>query len=543
MKITTTGTTEEIYTIPVVVHVVHNDVTNTPGRFNSPDISDAQIHSQITVLQEDFRRKNSDTINTSSIFESVASDTKIEFCLASRDPNGNNTSGITRHFTNIESWDIQNADEYTELRTHGYWPPTQYLNIWVASLSYNLLGIATFPIGSDQPNVPLPSTEERDGIVVDHTAFGNKTGTANGHTFDQGRSAVHEIGHWLGLLHTFQGSCTGNGDHCSDTPFQNSSSSDCPVNQSSCSTRDMSENFMDYTDDACMNMFSLDQKNRMRAVIESAPMRNALLLSPGCCGGGTTIQIPFTNDFEENDINEVNWSIENSSVNLEWDIISHGMLSSYSLNTNTNGSNDDTTSFISNIINFNGSDIPALTFDLSYNYEDQRTSNDRFILSYEESCGNEWRTIKEFTIEEITTSLNQGTTFSPTNDNWLQHYLQLPELSSLFAVKLRFQVISGNNGSFFLDNINVFNESSEPLFELYPNPTNADFNIKFSHQLIRSANIIMYDVLGTVINTYTIPESYSDTFKISTNNVPSGIYILVLQSTEYTQTEKLVITK
>ena len=536
------NTSEVVYNIPVVVHIVHNDATQTPGKPNSQNISDEQIYSQIAVLQEDFRKLNSDTVNTSAEFKSLAADSKINFCLASRDPFGNNTTGITRHFINVDSWNIENKAEYDKLRTYGYWPPIQYLNIWVANLEGAYLGIATFPGGSNQPGLPSTSPDEGDGIVIDYEVFGNQIGTVRS-PFDRGRTTVHEVGHWLGLLHTFQGGCSGFGDYCNDTPRLSENSLGCPVNQSSCSSKDMTENFMDYTNDQCLSMFSTDQKNRMRAVIESDPRRNALISSPGCCGGENSVQLPIKTDFEENDANQINWNIESSSTNLKWKLQSPGYLSSYSLSANTNNSLNDTTTLTSNIINFNGSNLPALAFDLAYNHENQTSPNDRFILSYEKACDERWITIKEFSQSEIATTFGRGLNYVPTDFDWKGHYFQLPQLQDQFAIKLRFQIISANSGSYYLDNIYVFNETFEPLFEIFPNPTHADINIQFTHQLKRDATIILYNVLGTIIDTYEIPTSFSDTFKISTSDLSSGMYILVLQSGEHSQTEKLVISK
>ena len=146
-----------IITIPVVVHVVWNT--------NQENISDAQIFSQIDILNQDYRRTNVDAINTPNVWNSIASDTEIEFCLANTDPNGNFTTGITRTQTSQTSFSIQN-DGMKSSSSGGIdpWPQDDYLNIWVCDLSGGILGYATPPSGFNNPN---------DGVVVGYRYFGN----------------------------------------------------------------------------------------------------------------------------------------------------------------------------------------------------------------------------------------------------------------------------------------------------------------------------------------------------------------------------------
>ncbi len=176
------STSNITYNIPVVVHVLHNN--------SNQNISDAQIFSQIDILNEDFRRKNEDTINTPSDFLQYASDCKINFCLARRDPNNNTTNGITRTYTNETSFDITDKKIYYDsLGGKDAWNSEKYLNIWVANID-NLAGFSTFP------GYPF---KEEDGVVVNYSYFGN-TGTAS-FPFNKGRTTTHEVGHWLNLIH------------------------------------------------------------------------------------------------------------------------------------------------------------------------------------------------------------------------------------------------------------------------------------------------------------------------------------------------------
>ena len=266
---------KSIITIPIVVHVVYN----SPQQ----NISDQQIQSQITVLNNDYRRTNIDAMMTPSVWTSVAADCEIEFCLTSTDPNGNNTNGITRTQTSQSSFSMQ-GDPVKDASSGGKdaWPNDDYLNIWVCNLGSSLLGYATPPfgnIGSD------------DGVVIGYNYFGTQ-GTVQS-PYNKGRTTTHEVGHWLNLEHLWGGgwgSC-GN-DNVSDTPTQEEENYSCPSfphNANSCGTTnadgDMFMNYMDYTNDACMNMFTQGQKIRMIAAINQSRQN---LLNHNLCDNGTS---------------------------------------------------------------------------------------------------------------------------------------------------------------------------------------------------------------------------------------------------------------
>jgi hypothetical protein len=254
-----------IITIPVVVHVIYKN--------SSQNISDAQIFSQIDILNEDFRMNNSDASSVPSAFAGAAADCEIEFCLAVRDPNGNVTTGITRTYTTTSSFSGYTSMKYSSTGGQDAWNTSEYLNIWVCNLASGLLGFATFPGGNSST----------DGVVCDYAYFGN-TGTATS-PYDLGRTATHEVGHWLNLYHIWGDSYCGN-DYVSDTPKHEESNYGCPSypHASSCSgtgsSGEMFMNYMDYTNDACMFMFSTGQKNRMRATLNGS--RSSLLSSLGC---------------------------------------------------------------------------------------------------------------------------------------------------------------------------------------------------------------------------------------------------------------------
>lgn len=258
--------TDELITIPVVIHVL----------YNAPDqnISTAQILSQLNALNEDFRRKNADASQTPTAFSSVAADTRIEFCLAKTDPTGRPTNGIVRKSTNKIAFTMDDAVKFSAAGGDDAWDSRKYLNIWVANLQGNAIGYATTPGGE----------LDKDGVVIHYQVFGTVGNLRP--AFNKGRTATHEIGHWLGLRHIW-GDQTCGDDGIGDTPKQEFYNSNCPSfpKRSNCSpdnNGDMFMNFMDYSNDACMNLFTIGQKKRMRAMFAEAGPRNGFLLSNAC---------------------------------------------------------------------------------------------------------------------------------------------------------------------------------------------------------------------------------------------------------------------
>jgi hypothetical protein len=266
-----------VVTIPVVFHIIYNTTAQ--------NISDNRIFEQLNVLNQDYARTNADAANTRSQFLPVAANTEIQFCLAQRTPQGTPTNGIVR---------VQTANTTLPNNPHTIspeWDRTKYLNVYVGNLGGGLLGYANLP----------PGTAGNDHVVVLFSSVGgpNFPGTAN--PYHLGRTLTHEVGHWLNLQHTFNGGCGGTtasnclnaGDFVCDTPPVSSNAFGCPTNNPNTCTEtspfpppytadmvNMYENYMDYTDDGCMNIFTSGQGSRMNAAITQ--YRSGLITSNGC---------------------------------------------------------------------------------------------------------------------------------------------------------------------------------------------------------------------------------------------------------------------
>lgn len=245
--------------IPVVVHVVYHTAAQ--------NISDKQVESQIAVLNEDYQNRNADKSKIPSVFTAVASNgLNVRFKL----------SQTIRKSTKTKSFSTNDWVKSSARGGDNPVNPTTTLNMWACNLGQGLLGYAQFPGGASAT----------DGVVILYSAFGSRAKYPGGtyiSTYDLGRTATHEVGHWLNLRHIWGddgNGCSGS-DLVADTPNQGSENYGCPsYPHVSCSNStlggDMFMNYMDYTDDRCMFMFSAGQKDRALAVFASSGPRAAI---------------------------------------------------------------------------------------------------------------------------------------------------------------------------------------------------------------------------------------------------------------------------
>jgi hypothetical protein len=242
----------KLVTIPVVVHVVH--------KTDEENISDEQVKSQIDVLNQDYRGANADRSKVPDPWKGLSADPNIAFALATKDPKGKATNGITRVQTTVDSFGTDDAVKSKAGGGVPPWPTDRYLNLWVCNLGDGLLGYAQFPGGP----------AKTDGVVILYTAFGTKGAAAD--PFNLGRTATHEVGHWLNLRHIWgdTNDCSGS-DQVSDTPramAPNYGKPDWPhISCNNGPNGDMFMDYMDYVDDNAMFMFTQGQAARMNATL------------------------------------------------------------------------------------------------------------------------------------------------------------------------------------------------------------------------------------------------------------------------------------
>tara|TARA_B100001250_G_C19800718_1_gene790923 strand:+ start:263 stop:1390 length:1128 start_codon:yes stop_codon:yes gene_type:complete len=265
------------YDIPVVIHILYNN--------EDQNISDDRIFSQIETLNNDYNALNIEIDDIPDEFQNVIGTVGFNFCLVQEDLNGNSFTGINRVYTTIESFQGFSDDmKKSEEGGVDAWDTENYLNIWVCDLNGNTLGFSTMP-GDDA---------DIDGVVIDYEYFGVDLSSSN--PYNLGRTGTHELGHYFNLEHTFLSGCASwGGDGCDDTPQLQSPTYGCPsYPQESCSSNNMTMNYMDYTNDACMYMFTVCQAERMIDALLT--YRSNLIASTNC-------SVSIDEDIQSNYIN------------------------------------------------------------------------------------------------------------------------------------------------------------------------------------------------------------------------------------------------
>ncbi len=575
-----------IITIPVVVHVVYNLAVQ--------NISDAQIQSQIAVLNKDFRKLNTDFLNTPGSFQPLAADCQIEFVLAKRDPNGDSTTGITRTATLTTSFTNNNNVKSSATGGKDAWPATAYLNIWVCKLSGGLIGYGQFPGG--------PAAT--DGVVISYKAFGTMGAALP--PFNKGRTATHEIGHWLNLYHIWgddAGSCNGT-DVVEDTPNQGNSNTGVPVYPKiSCNNApfgDMFMNYMDYTDDIAMTMFSVGQKARMDAMFVPGGAKFPLLSSQGgmypappvVCGVPTNLSVQDITINSatlqwDNTPDATEYTVEyKMQQDASWNTLS-SMVHTLPLNNLSNNTAYEFrvqascpigTSAFSNAFSFSTLPIPVVACDNNFEPNNFMTSaqsitNDKDLRSMiGNAADNDYYTINipaskrniKVSLSDLpqdydlylyaanTSVLKVSQAGGLGNEEIVYNPAQ--NVDATYYVRVR-----GYNGAY--SDINCYTlhvetsasplrESAEPMtdskpeFVLFPMPAVDYFTTNVFYEGVKDLVCNVYNAMGQKLySKKMLTQDGANEIRIETQSMNSGMYLLEVIDSEERRVQKFTVEK
>lgn len=580
-------TTTAIYNIPVVVHVLYNTSTQ--------NISDAQIQSQITQMNLDYQKLNADVSLVPSAFSSLVADCQVQFCLAQRDPNGNATTGILRKSTTKTSFSADNDDAKSN-STGGdnAWPAASYLNLWVVPAITSggqpgILGYAQFPGG--------PAAT--DGVVIGYNYFGT-TGTLSA-PYNKGRTATHEVGHWLNLRHIWgdDGSACSGSDLVGDTPNQGSENYGCPsfphVSCSNGPNGDMFMNYMDYTDDACMYMFSEGQKTRMQAVLTTGGARASLATSAGCTppsGGTCAVPGGLSATGITTSSATLNWSAATGAVSYNvqwkassastWNTVSNVSGTSYALSglsastgysyqVQTNCSSG--TSAYSSTATFTTSAagctdvyepnesrtaaaaIPvnsAVTAKISTNSDKDyfkftnSSSAPKIKVTLSNLPGDYDLKLYNSSGTLLATSQNGGTASETITYNTTSvgtYYAYVYGYGGAYSNTLCYSLLAQTSATNFRE-LNGAAEKTTTGITLYPNPTKGEFYFDYNTDAAQDATISVIDQTGRVCKVINLhlEEGYN-TPRINVGDLSAGFYFIRLVTPDAKMTTKLLLEK
>jgi hypothetical protein len=572
--------TNAVIIIPVVVHVIHNgDLLGS-----DENIFDQQVISQIQVLNEDFRKKaNTPGFNTNP----VGADVEIEFALAKRDPSGILSNGINHVNLGRESWSTDDIDGALKPQTQ--WNPEKYLNIWVVKFTRtDLLGYAQFPSTSGLPGINTNGgLATTDGVVIGYSVFGSSSIFTGGNyttNYDKGRTTSHEVGHWLGLRHIWgDGGCDVD-DFCEDTPNAGQENTGCPINIDSCPESpglDMVENYMDYTDDACMNIFTADQKTRMITVMNNSVRRVSLktsdALTPGeifandastmvvnlniapCSntfipvirivnkGSATLTQASIRYGIDNNNLQTYNWTgnlANNEAQNITLNSLTTtgGNHNFSSTITSANGTTDQNNANNSDTINFDITKNYAsntVTFSLQLDYYGTETTwnltNSAGTVLYE---GGPYTDLPESgplpdPIDTIfNLAKNDCYTFTIVDTQSDGICCDFGNGSYTISTPTDEIIASGGafreteSKSFRIGSLSTVDIEKLNSVYLYPNPTSNILNVVIENKLNTPEAYTIINTLGQILKSKKI-ESAED-LQINVSDLSKGIYFLQL---------------
>ena len=548
-------------TIPIVFHVVYENATE--------NISDAQVLSQLDILNLDYRKLNADTGSVPSAFKSIAADSEIEFCIAVRDPSGNPTTGITRTATTVNSFSSVSPKSNAS-GGKDPWPRNDYLNFWICDLGGGLLGYATGPGGSSA----------NDGIVCGYQYIGAPPANPFGGSFNQGRTATHEIGHWLGLNHTFNGGCSGFGDGIADTPPTSNSNYGCPGTQNTCSNdnpdmNDMTMNYMDYVDDMCMYIFTEGQKSVMQSVL--ATTRSSLQNSSGCTalsnldasiaivtptdticglssfapavtlinyGSNTLTSVEIAYQIDNEPVQTYNWTGNLTSFDAEEIVlpnvtVAFGDHSLKTYVTNPNSGVDELAANDTSLSNFHfklGNSV-----NLTLTLGDFQIAN-LLAWSLRDAAGNLVDSINGYV--KNTTNIESNCLAEGCYTFKMYDVAGNAE-GSFSLVDVLGDTLAAVNDlldftyTFCVSTTGIIeNEVYSSSFQLYPNPTNGIVNIRFASLFSGNAHLKVFSAQGEVCVNEKIQTAGNESIRLNLTGKAAGLYFVQVTNENGTYTQK-----
>ncbi len=538
--------------IPVVFHIIHKN--------GLENISQAQIMDQIRILNEDFRKKAGTNGGKSTY--SVAADMEFEFRLAQYDPNGNKHDGINRIYSTL----TDNANN--AVKTLSYWNSEKYLNVWVVNTIAAISGTSGIVLGYAQFPFQRGSQPTTDGIVIRADQIG-MLGIAD--KSQAGRTLTHEVGHWIGLYHTFQGGCSGSGDGVSDTPPCASASSGCNKTRNSCNNdnpnqRDMIENYMDYSDGNCLELFTQGQKafaytqmQLYRSLIYANNVTYAGIDANGnyLTPPATAFIAPIVFNFENGDP-LLNRGFTYNNFNNP----SYGWRY-----TKLAGYNSTASLYIPNFSNpgavFNtrdGFQTPEIDlFNLNspfiefyYAWAQKTFTNfDSLIVLVSSDFGMTEERIFAERGPELATVSPINADFIPTQSQWRKVSISVWKMHRRRNVRFRFEFVNRQGNNVFVDQISISDGSTglndelkkEINFNIQPNPMNEEAFISFELKEKKTVKISITDVVGRETEWLTNQELPSGLNKLPLykGNLKPGIYYLRFEAGEQRFTHKILI--